>query len=65
MTDWFRPIAELRARGYTLESIGREIGVSTSTVWRYQNGQGEPRESVAEALRALEKRIFGTGSLRG
>jgi DNA-binding CsgD family transcriptional regulator len=31
-------VADLRARGWTLQAIGEELGVSTSTVWRRLSG---------------------------
>ena len=56
---WPRLITELEEH-LTLTEIGHEIGVGKSTVWRYREGLGEPRDSVAAKLRALRERFPAT-----
>jgi transcriptional regulator with XRE-family HTH domain len=42
------------ASGLTLEEVGREIGVSVSTVFRWENGERVPRgEAAARYARLL------------
>ena len=44
-----------RARGLTLQSLGRKLGVHWETVWRWENGKRTPPGRLVQlALRGLD-----------
>ena len=57
--NWKTTIEDLLQRGYTLASIGREIGTTGAAVRAMMlNPDQQPRWSTGEKLRALHKKVM-------
>ncbi len=49
-------VRSLRARlGWSQERLGRELGVSLSTISRWERGEGEPSPMAEKLLRELSR----------
>ena len=56
-------IKRLRTRlGLTQEGLARELGVSVSTVHKWERGRARPRGLSVRALQELAQRLDGTAS---
>lgn len=57
--DWFRVLAELQQRGYSVTSVSVAIGVPKSTVMGWKTLAAEPRHADGEELVKLWMRVHG------
>ena len=51
--DWFRALAELQEKGYSMTSVSAAIDVPRSTLMGWRNLDAEPRHAEGERLIGL------------
>jgi transcriptional regulator with XRE-family HTH domain len=58
MRIWLKELR--KQRGYTARALGREVGVSTEVVYRWESGANNPTDENKAALaRALGDEVYG------
>lgn len=51
--DWFRVLADLKERGWSLQAISVVTGIPLTTLADYRNAGAQPRHSAGESLTVL------------
>lgn len=63
--DLKKMIEELRHKGETYESLGTKAGVSSTSVYRLANGEGEPRQRTIRKVFETAQYLLGREREKG